>query len=389
MLSSFASNATRYQSAAVAAVAEPKRAQAPPQALVIGDTSVGIRDAREFQLRRSELMGSLSARATPASAGSVLAFVDACCSRGTTFFASGKLNTGNDWLPVDGFTISTIAFNSFVFRRPIFDGDQIIVDATVIHAGGSSMGVHIGLHRQSYDCPTPSLVGESYVTMVMVDAKQQTKPLKGRIPAVRLTLPEDIHHYHNYLCIRQELQQMNGKGPEGLPKLLTPADVVLPQNARKQKLIPMSATTTITDKRFGITKVNLNGVIFGGSILRHMEKAALHCARVFAQEPRLFCLGMLGASFHSPIGADDGARCYSTVTCVRGSTLLVHMRVEADTRGERRLSNQAYFMFIAADEAGVPMPIRNGLDLSNATQHELGMYLHSRKLMEVSAELRS
>lgn len=350
--------------------------------LIVGNTAVGIRDNTPYTYHRAEFLGAALPRSHfRSNADRIFSFIDISTFRSAVAFIKGDetfLNLSKE----KGYSMATVAFNSFTFTRPVLVGDLIHTTSKVIHTGDSSLGVHIVVRRQSYDSPTPQYVGESYVTMVLVMEDNLNQTAKGYIPAVRLSTPEDVALNENYVMIRKNFRSPSHKNV--VPGSLTAERVELPSNKTKERLISMKDAVISSEKRFGVKHINRNGVIFGGSILRFMEQSALHCGCVFAQESRILTLGMMGMTFDSPIIPGDGVCCTARVTCVRNSTMLVNVQIEAETAGNLRVANQANFLLIAMGDDGKPFNIASGLDLSNATQNELLLYEDAAKTMKAS-----
>jgi acyl-CoA hydrolase len=347
-----------------------------------GNVKAGIRSNSLTAYERSDFLGSLYPLIRPrADAGDILALIDTSAAHAAYTHMSGYVHGGSFVLNNSNISMVTVAFNAFVFTKPVFQGDLIQVSSRVIHAGSSSIGVHVHVMRQAFDCPVMEMVGESYVTMVIVDAKA-LRVAPDHVPAVRLTDPADNEHRQEYLEWREEARILNHLKPDCV---LTPEEVEHPENLKKQKKLKPENCICRMDRSFGVGDVNANKAIFGGEMLRFMEKCALHCGRVFARHARLFTLGMMDMTFDGPLFIHDLARCKAQVTCVRRSTLLVSVRVTAlDANGEERSTNRASFVLVAIDSTGRPFEIPNGIDLEGASLHDLHKYWEGRRLMRSS-----
>lgn len=367
---------------------QPTASSEPPTELIVGDTSVGVQDCIPYIYQRDEFIGRLFPRLRPRTdAGDVLALVDATAGRGAFFYVN-QYRCGGRFKVVEGKSLATVAFNSFFFSQPVYEGDLIMLESRVIHAGKSSLGVHLSVRRQAFDAPLPSLVGESFVTMVAIDAHNVARTLKGFIPAVRLTTPEDIARNAQYNLLRGQqhrMAQLNDFTRRAAT--FTESEVELPSNKKKTLHIPMWKTETKGDHTFKQEDNNVNNAVFGGEILRFLERSVLHCGRVFARNARIFTLGMTGMTFDSPIFVDDLIRCSAKVVCVRNSTMVVRARVDAEFEGKLRVTNRAYFVLVAVDEKGNTFEIPNGIDLSKATQRELHDYWLGSMILQESSKV--
>lgn len=352
------------------------------EGLVVGDVTAGIRSNELTAYERSDFIGQLVPLIRPrADAGDVLALIDTSAGHAAFTHISGQVYGGRFVLNDSEISMATVAFNAFMFSKPIFQGDLIHVSTRVIHAGASSIGVYIHVSRQSYDAPHFETVGESYVTMVVVDAKKLTVA-PGHVPAVRLTAAVDHDHRREYLTWRSEARALSRLRPD---HALTKEEVEHPENVKKKLKLKPEDCVCRMDRSFGVGDINVNKAIFGGEMLRFMEKCALHCGRVFARQARLFTLGMLDMTFDGPLFIQDLARCEAQVTFVRNSSLIVSVRVVAvDENGEKRSTNRAAFVLVAIDPSGTPYEIENGIDLDGASQEDLRRYWHGRLMLKAS-----
>lgn len=352
------------------------------EGVVVGNVKVGIRSNALTAYERSEFIGHLYPLIRPrADAGDILALIDLAAAHAAYIHVTGLSYGSRAVMRNSRISMATVSFNAFLFTRPVFLGDLIKVNTRVIHAGSSSIGIYVRVHRQAYDAPVPQPVGESYVTMVIIDAKR-LHVAPGYVPAVRLADPTDNEHHREYLEWREEARASAKQTSGGA---LTREEVEHPDNKTKKHYLKPAECICRMDRSFGVGDVNINKAIFGGEMLRFMEKCALHCGRVFARHARLYTLGMMDMTFDGPLFLHDLARCKAQVTYVQHSSLLVSVRVIAlDSNGEARSTNRASFILVAIDSAGEPFEIETGIDLEGATQQELHTYWQGRRLMQAS-----
>ncbi|KPI90681.1 hypothetical protein ABL78_0117 [Leptomonas seymouri] len=354
---------------------------------VVGDVRAGIRSNELTAYERSDFIGHLYPLIRPrADAGDILALIDTAAAHAVYTQMSGLVCGGRFVLTNERISMATIAFNAFVFSKPVFQGDLIQVNTRIISAGSSSIGVYVHVRRQAYDAPVLETVGESYVTMVVVNART-LQVTRGYVPAARLVRPSDKEHHQEYMELRKEAKMQIKLDPD---RILTKEEVEHPENQKKKRKLKPAECICRMDRSFGVVDVNANKAIFGGEMLRFMEKCALHCGRVFARQARLFTLGMMDMTFEGPLFINDLARCKAQVVFVRRSTILVNVRVIAlDANGEGRSTNRASFILVAIDSVGSPFEIETGIDLEGASQQELQQYWHGRRMMWASHLRRS
>lgn len=362
--------------------------------VIIGDPTAGIRDNLPYTYHRAQFIGRMHPLVRPRTdAGDVLALIDICTGRAAVAYLLAETNVLGTFRIIDGRSLATVSFNSFTFPQPVYEGDLIIIKSKVISTGVSSIAVYALVERQAYDSPVPSYVGEAYVTFVAIDANDITKPLRGIIPAVRLSLPEDIERSATYHMLRK--QNKYAKDRSESAKQLSPHhgpvsidEIETEENKRKSRKVRIRDTTILAHHHFSVADVNSNNAIFGGEILRVMERSALHCGRVFAGKSRLFTLAMLGMTFDAPMYLSDLARCRARVLCVKRSTLLVRVEIAAENENGRQVTNAADFILVAVTEKGTPFEIDCGIELVTAAPEELQWYARGRLLLEESAKNR-
>jgi acyl-CoA thioesterase YciA len=114
---------------------------------------------------------------------------------------------------------------------------------------------------------------------------------------------------------------------------------------------------------------NPHGTIFGGAILSHIDLAGSVAAQhVIGQAlwPRqqLMLVGMDRVEFHRPVLVGDIVSFWTTLKRVGRTSITIHVKVEADRKGEVVQVTEAEVTYVAVELAhGVrrPVPIR-GLD---------------------------
>ncbi|CAD2218554.1 ATP-binding protein Cassette (ABC) superfamily [Angomonas deanei] len=353
----------------------------------MGNQSAGVRDAAPLAMARAEFVGRpIPQLRIKADAGDVLALIDVASHRAGLVFLSGEKNltthTTIENRPDDAVSLVTMAFNSFVFTKPIYEGDLVMFTSLVVSASKSTVGLHVLVERQGYESRTPEMIGESFVTFVAIQGKNLNSKSSGLVPAVRLNSPEEVRLYEKYNTLRTHKRLSTPPSP------LTVEAVELECNRHKKTKMTISETTTVANRTFFRADMNVNNVIFGGKVLQFLEQAALHCGRVFAGTPHIHTVAMLGMTFDGPVRLEDESESTCRVVCVRNSTMLVTVRVAATNGPTSRKTNAASFILMATDDKGSLIDVPNGIDLGNATPEELLEYWQGRCMMEESIKAR-
>jgi acyl-CoA hydrolase len=135
---------------------------------------------------------------------------------------------------------------------------------------------------------------------------------------------------------------------------------------------------------------NMHSTIFGGEILKWMEKHAVYCGRRFACNTEVFTLAMHSVQFHEPIFYTDAVSLRTRVVNVRNTTLEVDVEVFVDRADGRHLtSNCASFVLVSLSNFGKPRPINIELDMNNASLEEWIAHLNAMKRYKRHAAVRA
>ncbi|ORC90233.1 ATP-binding protein Cassette (ABC) superfamily [Trypanosoma theileri] len=358
-------------------------------ALIVGHNQKCIRDCEVFKVTTSDFAGSFDDIVLRrASAGGILSFLDTCGGRTAISFLVGYNNQDRDIIKKSvGVTIATVSFNAFMFRRPVYMGDLVVVQGSVIYAGKSSLGIHLNVERQGYDARTPSYVGECYLTMVCVSPMKLDTVVKDVVPALRLTSKIDKERYQLYTAIR-DIQKKTKEATR--EKIVDGRQEIIEDDVNRDKPIkvPISETTTYGNRAYSPADVNFNNAIFGGAILRWMEEHACHCGRVFTGNPHVYTIGMHNMLFDRPIFYSDSTSLEARVVYVRHTTMEVDVDIVVERDGSFVTSNRASFVLISMDEKGNKVPIPKGIDLKNSSAEHLKDYLKARIRYYTSLEVK-
>ncbi|RNF11811.1 ATP-binding protein Cassette (ABC) superfamily [Trypanosoma conorhini] len=355
--------------------------------IVLGNQAVGIRDCEASKRTICDFLGSFDPSArSRAAAGEVLSVLDRCGAHIAFSYATGS-NTWDEptMLKKMGMTLATVSFNAFMFRRPVYRGDLLIVNGTVIYTGDTSIGVHLDVGRQNYDSPAPTNVGECVMTMVCVSLNDIGTAMKGQVPALRISSPVDMRRYESYCTMRNITKVLQkGKGDLNAETVCVEDEI----NRAKPVKVAIGETKTYCNHFYTPTDVNLNNTIFGGNILYWMEENARHCGRLFVGSPHVHTVGMHDMVFGNPLYATDLTTVVTKVVYVRNTTMEVDVEMTAERGGQLAASNHASFVLISMDANGNGVPIPKGIDLERSTPEDRQAYFRARRRYNYSVEAR-
>src|SRR5262245_5279231 len=103
---------------------------------------------------------------------------------------------------------------------------------------------------------------------------------------------------------------------------------------------------------------NAMGNVHGGVILKSADEAAAICAMRHARR-QCVTVAIDSVSFHSPVHVGQLLALEASLTYVGRTSLEVHVSVHAEDpiSGVITHTNSAFFVFVALDAAGVPVPV--------------------------------
>ncbi|ALG72145.1 thioesterase [Azospirillum thiophilum] len=104
-------------------------------------------------------------------------------------------------------------------------------------------------------------------------------------------------------------------------------------------------------------QANHYGTLFGGTALDLMGKAAFIAASRAARHAVVMASSEK-VTFHSPVAVGQLAELVSRVERVGRSSMTVHVSLTAEVlaTGERRLAAEGWFVMVAVDDRGRPVP---------------------------------
>lgn len=116
---------------------------------------------------------------------------------------------------------------------------------------------------------------------------------------------------------------------------------------------------------------NQQGAVHGGVVMKAVDEAGAICAMRHARRPCVtVCVDSM--EFHYPVHVGQLLRCSARVTWTGRTSMEVEIQVEAEDviGGGITLTNSAYLVYVALDDAGKPMSVP-ALRLTNEADREL------------------
>ncbi|MFB6252715.1 MAG: acyl-CoA thioesterase [Halobellus sp.] len=116
---------------------------------------------------------------------------------------------------------------------------------------------------------------------------------------------------------------------------------------------------------------NNNGTAHGGNVVKWMDEAGAMSAMRFARQT-VVTARIDGVDFHRPIPRGDTALIESYVYRAGTTSVTVHIRVfsEDPLSGERQLTTESHFIYVAIGAADDPVPVPD-LDVDSERAREL------------------
>lgn len=106
-------------------------------------------------------------------------------------------------------------------------------------------------------------------------------------------------------------------------------------------------------------EANVYGNVHGGAILKYIDEAAAVAAWRHARVPKVVTVSLERMDFREPVYIGDILSIKATVRHVGRTSMLVGVRVEAEspTTGEVRHTASCYMTFVALDRNNKPTPV--------------------------------
>lgn len=125
------------------------------------------------------------------------------------------------------------------------------------------------------------------------------------------------------------------------------------------KPVPMSQSATTMSKLMTPDEANVYGNVHGGAILKYIDEAAAVAAWRHARVAKVVTVSLERMDFREPVFIGDILIIHATVRHVGRTSMLVGIRVEAETpqSGEKRHTASCYMTFVALDRNNQPTPV--------------------------------
>ena len=119
-----------------------------------------------------------------------------------------------------------------------------------------------------------------------------------------------------------------------------------------------SASRVTLAQLMGTQEANLHGNVHGGHIMKLMDEAGASAAIRHAQRP-VVTVAVDQVLFREPINLGDLVTLNAELTYVGRSSMEVRLEVNAQNllSGQVKHTNTAYFVYVALDDAGRPVPV--------------------------------
>ncbi len=123
--------------------------------------------------------------------------------------------------------------------------------------------------------------------------------------------------------------------------------------------VPMSRSATTMSKLMTPDEANVYGNVHGGAILKYIDEAAAVSAWRHARVPKVVTVSLERMDFKEPVYIGDILTIHATVRHVGKTSMLVGVRVEAETptTGQIRHTASCYMTFVALDRNNKPTPV--------------------------------
>ncbi len=112
---------------------------------------------------------------------------------------------------------------------------------------------------------------------------------------------------------------------------------------------------------------NMNGDIFGGWLVSHMDMGAAIAARRYAQS-RVVTVAIDKLTFIKPVYIGDTVCCYADFIKIGRTSIQFDVAVWTRAYDENSLKKVAtgIFTFVAIDDLGRPQPVKRNLNKTNS-----------------------
>jgi acyl-CoA thioesterase 11/acyl-coenzyme A thioesterase 9 len=318
-----------------------------------------LRPFAESRLSLAEIVGEEALIGQRMQAGAILDLMDVVAGRIAFHHARSR--------------VATLSFDRVDFLMPILHLDLVRLDGQLVSVGHSSMVIEVQCYRKDLAANEFVPVQRSFIIMVAIDEHGRANP---NIPGLRYDSPEEARigeEAARRKAAGQRWVTMQEEVDRGPP--LKSAEVEEPFNREKREFLSIPETEIEVRRQFLPRNLNALGTIFGGDVLRWMDRVATYTARQFTRNPHMVTLAMNRIFFKQPIFSADLVSMRSRIVYVRNYTAEVEIDVTIQRpNGDLVPSHSGFFTVLNLGEDGLKQRIARGLRLDDADQVNLRAY---------------
>eukprot|EP00759_Apiculatamorpha_spiralis_P041362 PhF_6_TR40017/c0_g1_i1/m.59387 len=322
---------------------------------VIGNIANGVKSTPSLT-KICTVVGDLSMKHNRMPYGEILSLADVAACRSSMQHLGktlGRLGEGGHQN-----SVATVAVDAVSFRAPLYHGDYVVLESSVVHVGNSSVAVRIQSYRDFAE-GTRQHVSTSVFHMVSIDPK--LRPVKN-VPGLELHSEEELRWSESVVARKQWITALNRDISEASLQKHNANSTGSTAPSSPSQIIPISATEVVLDRIFFPAHVNFNNTVFGGEIMNWMEKCALLCGRRFTQSDDVHTMAMHNLTFVQPIQTTDWVKARARVIFTRSTTFEVEVDVVIDHGdGRESVANTAWFLLGKYNGETVRVPLNKGV----------------------------
>jgi acyl-CoA hydrolase len=145
-----------------------------------------------------------------------------------------------------------------------------------------------------------------------------------------------------------------------------------------EEIRPVSRSRSIMTELVFPTDTNHHGTMFGGTVMKYIDKISAIAAMRHAGKP-VVTASTDSLDFLSPIRLGEAVELEAFVTWTHRSSMEVYVIVRAENlfTGDRRVTVTAFSTFVAVDDKGKPIPVLS-VQPENEAEQKLFDSAHER-----------
>jgi acyl-CoA hydrolase len=322
----------------------------------------------------------------------------------------GHLQAGKvlEWMDVVGvlaatrhcrMPVVTVSVDGMVMRDLIPVGERVTMTAALAHTSERSMGVCVSMTHGPLDADAPRPALDAYMSFVAVDAKGTP----ARVPQFVPETPAEVARFREG-NLRREFRAKLASGAKAIPVPVVgePADrettlyireflksfprsVRFPWDraqGRAQQGRAGSYVHTIELVRSAM--LNFHGTLYGGTLMRWIEKNAALSARAYLRGKPTRMIALHGLTFLRPVRPNRLVHIQSVVvhTNERSLTVLVNVQAEDPVLGENEETLRAFLTYAPVDGAASLPQLTCATDDERAVSDEVERRLALQQSIE-------